>query len=38
VSKEEIVKDLADNLLPVDDVALEQNALVVKTGDRVVLF
>jgi glyoxylase-like metal-dependent hydrolase (beta-lactamase superfamily II) len=38
VSKEEIVKDLANNLLPVDTMSLEQNALVINTGERVVLF
>ncbi len=29
---------LEDNLLPTDNVLLEQNALVINTGDRVVLF
>jgi glyoxylase-like metal-dependent hydrolase (beta-lactamase superfamily II) len=38
VTKEEVVKDLAGNLLPTDNISLEQNALVVNTGDRVVLF
>src|SRR5262249_32976692 len=38
VSKEQMTKELADNFLPTDDVLIEQNALVVNTGDRVVLF
>jgi glyoxylase-like metal-dependent hydrolase (beta-lactamase superfamily II) len=38
VSKEEIGKVLAENFLPIDKVALEQNALVINTGDRVILF
>jgi glyoxylase-like metal-dependent hydrolase (beta-lactamase superfamily II) len=37
-TKDEFVRALADNYLPADNVALEQNALVVNTGDRVVLF
>ena len=38
LSKEQMVKELTDNLLPTDNVPLEQNALVINTGDRVVLF
>lgn len=38
VSKEEIVKSLADNFLPIDDMLLEQNVLVINTGDRVILI
>src|SRR5262249_22526561 len=38
VSKEQMTKELDDNFLPTDDVALDQNALVINTGDRVVLF
>jgi glyoxylase-like metal-dependent hydrolase (beta-lactamase superfamily II) len=33
-----MVKELDDNFLPTDNVQLEQNALVINTGDRVVLF
>jgi glyoxylase-like metal-dependent hydrolase (beta-lactamase superfamily II) len=38
VSKEQMIKELTDNFLPTDTVQLEQNALVINTGDRVVLF
>jgi glyoxylase-like metal-dependent hydrolase (beta-lactamase superfamily II) len=38
LGKDEMTKVLADNFLPTDTVALEQNALVVNTGDRLVLF
>jgi len=38
VSKEQMTKELGDNFLPTDNVQLEQNALVINTGDRVVLF
>ena len=38
VNKEQMVKELTDNFLPTDDVLLEQNALVINTGERVVLF
>jgi glyoxylase-like metal-dependent hydrolase (beta-lactamase superfamily II) len=37
MSKEQMVKTLADNMLPSDDVLLEQNVLVVNTGDRLIL-
>ena len=37
-SKEDMTKALADNFLPTETVALDQNALVVNTGERVVLF
>jgi glyoxylase-like metal-dependent hydrolase (beta-lactamase superfamily II) len=38
VSKEQMTKILVDNFLPVDNVSLEQNALVINTGDHLVLF
>ncbi len=38
VSKEDIAKSLADNFLPPDNAVLEQNALVINTGSRLVLF
>jgi glyoxylase-like metal-dependent hydrolase (beta-lactamase superfamily II) len=38
VGKEEFTKALSDNFLPTDNVKLEQNALVVNTGERLVLF
>ena len=38
VSKEEIGKTLRDNFLPPDAATLEQNSLVINTGDRLVLF
>jgi len=38
VSKEQMLKELNDNFLPIDDVLLEQNTLVINTGDRVILF
>ena len=37
-SKEEIGKMLANNFLVPDNVVLEQNILVLNTGDRMVLF
>ena len=33
-----MTKELNDNFLPTDNVELEQNALVVNTGEQVVLF
>jgi glyoxylase-like metal-dependent hydrolase (beta-lactamase superfamily II) len=38
LSKDEFGKALTDNFLPTDNVVLEQNALVINTGDRVALF
>jgi glyoxylase-like metal-dependent hydrolase (beta-lactamase superfamily II) len=38
LNKEEFTKVLDDNRLPTDNVLMEQNALVINTGDRVVLF
>jgi glyoxylase-like metal-dependent hydrolase (beta-lactamase superfamily II) len=38
VSKEQMLKELNDNFLPTDTVQLEQNALVINTGERVILF
>jgi len=37
-SKEEVGKMLTEHFLPADNVVLEQNALVVNTGDKLVLF
>src|SRR4029079_18717875 len=37
-TKEEIAKLLADNFLPIDSLSLEQNAVIVNTGDKLVLF
>ncbi|HZO46485.1 MAG TPA: MBL fold metallo-hydrolase [Xanthobacteraceae bacterium] len=37
-SKEDLTKALADNFLPTDNVAMEQNALVVNTGNQLVLI
>lgn len=38
LSKAEMDKQLADNFLGSDNAVLEQNALIVNTGDRLVLF
>src|SRR5262245_14691138 len=38
ISKEQITRDLADNFLPTDNVVLEQNALVLNTGSKLILF
>jgi glyoxylase-like metal-dependent hydrolase (beta-lactamase superfamily II) len=38
LTKEEMEKQLSDNFLPMDNALLEQNALIVNTGDRLVLF
>jgi len=38
LSKEDLTKALTDNFLPTDNVVLEQNVLVLNTGDKVVLF
>jgi glyoxylase-like metal-dependent hydrolase (beta-lactamase superfamily II) len=38
LSKEQMHQAFTDNFLPTDNVELEQNALVINTGDRVVLF
>jgi glyoxylase-like metal-dependent hydrolase (beta-lactamase superfamily II) len=37
-TKEDMAKVLADNFLPADTVAMEQNALVVNTGNQLVLI
>ncbi|MPZ41101.1 MAG: MBL fold metallo-hydrolase [Rhizobiales bacterium] len=37
-SKEDMAKILADNFLPTDNVSMEQNALVVNTGDQLILI
>ena len=38
LSKEEFGRTLAENFLPTDNVVLQQNALVINTGDFVALF
>jgi glyoxylase-like metal-dependent hydrolase (beta-lactamase superfamily II) len=38
VGKDEFAKLLADNYLPADKVRLEQNTLVLNTGDKLVLI
>jgi glyoxylase-like metal-dependent hydrolase (beta-lactamase superfamily II) len=38
LSKEEMNRQLTENFLPVDNAVLEQNVLVLNTGDRLVLF
>ena len=38
IDKAEIGRELTDNFLPTNNAVLEQNILVLNTGDRVVLF
>lgn len=38
VSKEQVQSMLSSNFLPTDNVVLEQNALVLNTGNKLVLF
>jgi glyoxylase-like metal-dependent hydrolase (beta-lactamase superfamily II) len=38
VTKEDVQKSLSDNFLSPDNVILEQNAMVLNTGSRLVLF
>jgi len=38
ISKDEITRDLTDNFLPTNDMVLEQNALVLNTGSKLILF
>ena len=38
ISKEEVAKALTENFLPPDNAVLEQNALILNTGARLVLF
>ena len=38
LSKQEMDKQLTDNFLPLENAVLEQNALVINAGDRLVLF
>lgn len=38
LSKEEMDRQLTENFLPLQNAVLEQNALVLNTGDRLVLF
>jgi glyoxylase-like metal-dependent hydrolase (beta-lactamase superfamily II) len=37
-SKEAVQKALADNFLPTDSIVLEQNSLIVNTGNHLILF
>lgn len=38
LAPEEMDKQLTDNFLPLNNAVLEQNALVVNTGDKLILF
>jgi hypothetical protein len=38
LTREEIDRQLRDNFLPADNVSLEQNILVLNTGDKLVVF
>ena len=38
LSKEEMERQLSSNFLPLNNAILEQNALIVNTGDKLVLF
>ena len=38
LNPDEVARQLESNFLPLDNVVLEQNALVINTGDRIVLF
>ena len=38
LTKAEMGKQLTDNFLPLENAVLEQNALVINTGDQLVLF
>src|SRR5258707_4894647 len=38
LSKEEMDRQLTEHFLPLQNAVLEQNALVLNTGDRLVLF
>ena len=38
LTKPEMGKQLTDNFLPLENAVLEQNALVINAGDRLVLF
>lgn len=38
LSKEEIARQLDSNFLPLANAVLEQNALIINTGDKLVLF
>ena len=37
-SRDEIAKMMTDHFLPADNMVLEQNALVINTGDKLALF
>ena len=38
LTKDEIARQLSSNYLPLENAVLEQNALIVNTGNQVVLF
>jgi hypothetical protein len=38
LTRDEIEKLLADNFLPPDNAVLEKNALIINTGDQLILF
>jgi len=38
LTNDEIARQLSSNYLPLENAVLEQNALIVNTGDRVILF
>ena len=38
MTKDDIGRTLTDNFMPTDNVVLEQNALIVNTGDKLVLI
>lgn len=38
LSPDEMNKQLTDNFLPLDNAVLEQNALIINTGERLILF
>jgi len=38
LTKDEMAKQLSSNFLPMDNAVLEQNALVINTGNQVLLF
>lgn len=38
LSKEEIARQLGSNFLPIDNAVLEQNVLIINTGNQLVLF
>ncbi|MDF3060226.1 MAG: beta-lactamase [Microvirga sp.] len=38
LTKDEMAKQLRDNFLPMDNAVLEQNAVIINTGNQLVLF